>query len=468
MASNYDVVVIGGGPGGYVAAIRAAQLKLKTAVIERDKLGGICLNWGCIPTKALLKNAEVFDKLTHGAEWGISVENPKFDFSKIIKRSRGVADRMASGIDFLMKKNQVTPIIGTAKVLKGNKVEVTKADGKKDVIDAKHIIIATGARPRSLPGVTIDGERIISSREAMSLTEFPKSLAIVGAGAIGIEFAYFYSVLGTKVTVLEYADSILPVEDREISRVVATQLKKRGVEIITGAAVKSVDKAGNGTKVTYEIGGKAQTVEADKTLMAIGVTGNVEGLGLEELGVAVERGAIKVDREKGYQTNVKGVYAIGDVSGPPWLAHVASAEGINCVDFIAGHKVRPIDYSTIPGCTYCQPQVASVGITEEKAKELKLDYKVGKFPFTASGKAVAAGEPDGLVKIIFGKKYGEILGGHIVGSEATEMIAELALAKSMEATVDDIHHCIHAHPTLSEAIMEAAAHAEGRAIHIPN
>ena len=468
MASNFDVVVIGGGPGGYVAAIRAAQLKMKTAVIERDRLGGICLNWGCIPTKALLKNAEVFDKLSHGKEWGISVQNPTFDFGTIIKRSRGVADRMASGIDFLMKKNQVTPIAGAAKVLKGNRVEVTKADGKKDIIDAKHIIIATGARPRALPGVTIDGERIISSREAMSLTEFPKSLAVVGAGAIGIEFAYFYSVLGTKVTVIEYADSILPVEDREISRVVAAQLKKRGVEIITGAAVKSVEKSAAGTTVTYEIAGKAKTVEAEKTLMAVGVVGNVENLGLEEIGVQVERGAIKVDKHAGYKTNVPGVYAIGDVSGPPWLAHVASAEGINCVDFIAGLKPHAIDYGTIPGCTYCQPQVASVGLTEEKAKEQKVEYKVGKFPFTASGKAVAAGEADGMVKILFGKKYGEVIGAHIVGSEATEMIAELALAKSLEATVEDIHHCIHAHPTLSEAIMEAAAAAEGVAIHIPN
>ncbi|HMX61633.1 MAG TPA: dihydrolipoyl dehydrogenase [Candidatus Sumerlaeota bacterium] len=463
MASSFDVVVIGGGPGGYVAAIRAAQLGLKTAVIERDRLGGICLNWGCIPTKALLKNAEIYDHLMHGAEWGIKADNITIDFDRVIKRSRGVADRMSSGIDFLMKKNKVTPIIGTAKLLKGNKVEVTKKDGK-DVVEAKHIIIATGARARSLPNVTIDGEKIITSKEAMFLKEIPKSLAVVGAGAIGIEFAYFYAVLGTKVTVIEYMDTILPVEDRECSAVVMKSLKKRGVNIITGAAVKSVEKTAKGTKVTYEIQGKAETVEADKTLMAVGVTGNIENIGLEDLKVETAKGAIKVDKD--YKTNVPGIYAIGDVNGPPWLAHVASAEGVHCVEAIAGKKPHPIDYSNIPGCTYCQPQIASVGLTEDKCKEQKLDYKVGKFPFIASGKAVAAGEPDGMVKIIFGKKYGEILGAHIVGSEATEMIAELTLAKAMEGTMEDIHHTIHAHPTFSEAIMEAAGAADGLAIHI--
>lgn len=463
-AAAYDVVVIGGGPGGYVAAIRAAQLNLKTAVIEKDRLGGICLNWGCIPTKALLKNAEVFDKLSHGAEWGIKVGPVEFDFERIIKRSRGVADRMAAGIDFLMKKNKVTAHYGTAKLLKGNKVEVTKKDGTKELVEAKHIIVATGARPKSLPGVVIDGEAVISSREAMSLKAMPKSLVVVGAGAIGIEFAYFYSVLGAKVTVIEYLDSILPVEDREISKVVATSLKKRGVEIITGAAVKSVEKTAAGVKVTYDLKGELKTVEGDKALMAIGVVGNIEGIGLEDIGAATERGSLKVDKQ--FKTNVAGVYGIGDVIGPPWLAHVASAEAVKCVEAIAGLHPHPIDYGNIPGCTYCQPQVASVGLTEEKLKEQKVEYKVGKFPFSASGKAVAAGEADGMVKILFSKKYGEILGAHIVGSEATEMIAELALAKSMEATLEDIHHCIHAHPTLSEAIMEAAAAAEGVAIHI--
>ncbi len=465
MASSYDVVVIGGGPGGYVAAIRAAQLKMKTAVVERDKLGGICLNWGCIPTKALLKNAELYDKLTHGAEWGIKAGTPKFDFERIIKRSRGVADRMSSGIDFLMKKNKITPIIGTAKLAKGNKVEVTKKKGEKETIQAKHIIVATGARAKSLPGVKIDGEKVISSREAMVLKDLPKSLTVVGAGAIGIEFAYFYAVLGTKVTVIEYLDSILPVEDREAAKVVAGSLKKRGVEIITGAAVKGVETTKSGTKTTYEKNGKKETVQAEKTLMAVGVTGNVEDLGLEDAGVTIEKGHIKVDK-KDYSTGAKGVYAIGDVIGPPWLAHVASAEAIHCVNAIAGKNPRPIDYSNIPGCTYCQPQVASVGYTEEQLKEKGIEYKVGKFPFTASGKAVAASEPDGMVKLLFGKKYGEILGGHIAGAEATELIAEVALAKSMEATLEDLHECIHAHPTLSEAVMEAAGAAEDLAVHI--
>lgn len=464
MAASFDVAVIGGGPGGYVAAIRAAQLKLKTCVIERDKLGGICLNWGCIPTKALLKNAEVFEKLKKGGEWSIKVDNAEFDFDGIIKRSRGVADRMSSGIDFLMKKNKVTPVFGTAKIKKDKKIEVTNSEGKKEIIEAKHIIIATGARPRSLPGVEIDGDKIITSKEAMSLKHFPKSLTVVGAGAIGMEFAYFYSALGTKVTVIEYLDTVLPVEDREISKVVATSFKKRGVDILTGAAVEKVEKTKNGTKVTYKKDGKSESLETEKTLMAVGVTGNIENLGLEDLGVKIEKGHIKVDKD--YKTNVAGISAIGDVVGPPWLAHVASAEAVHAVEVIAGKNPRPIDYSNIPGCTYCLPQVASVGLTEEKCKEQKLDYKVGKFPFSASGRAVASGDASGMVKIIFGKKWGEILGAHIVGGEATEMIGELALAKTMEATLEDIHHCIHAHPTLSEAIMEAAAAADDLAIHI--
>jgi len=465
MAESYDVAVIGGGPGGYVAAIRATQLKLKTIVIERDRLGGICLNWGCIPTKALLKNAEIFEKIQHGAEWGIKVENPQFDFASIIKRSRGVADRMASGIDFLMKKNKITSLQGFAKLTKDKKIEVTKKDGTKEIVEAKSIVIATGGRARSLPGVELDGDKIITSREAMSLANLPKTLAIVGAGAIGSEFAYFYAMLGTKVTIIEYLDTILPVEDREMSKVVAASFKKKGIDVVTGAAVKKVEKTAKGTKVTYEKDGKPVTLEAEKTLMAVGVTGNVEDIGLEAVGVTVEKSHIKVDKVA-FKTNVAGIYAIGDVIGPPWLAHVASAEAIHCIDGIAGVHTRPIDYGNIPGCTYCQPQVASVGLTEEKCKEQKLDYKVGKFPFNASGKAVAAAEAEGMVKIIFGKKYGEILGAHIVGAEATEMIAELTLAKSMEATLEDIHNCVHAHPTLSEAIMEAAGAADGLAIHI--
>ena len=464
MATNYDVAVIGGGPGGYVAAIRAAQLKLKTVVIEKDKLGGICLNWGCIPTKALLKNAEVYDKLTHGEEWGIKVENPQFDFHHVIKRSRGVADRMASGIDFLMKKNKITSHFGTAKLQKNKKIEVTNKDGRKEIITANHIILATGARPKSLPGIEIDGEKVITSRQAMSLDTVPKTLTVVGAGAIGVEFAYFYAVLGTKVTILEYLDSILPIEDKEISKVVASSFKKRGIALVTGAAVKSIQTSNKGTKVSYEKNGKTESVESEKTLMAVGVKGNVENLGLEDLGIELFKEHIKTDEF--YRTNVEGIYAIGDVIGPPWLAHVASAEGIRCVDALAGEKSHDVDYTNIPGCTYCQPQVASVGYTEEKCKNLGLEYKVGRFPFSASGKAVAANESEGMVKILFGKKYGEILGAHIVGSEATEMIAELALARSMEATLEDLHACIHAHPTLSEAVMEAAAAAEDQAIHI--
>jgi len=463
-ASSYDCVVIGGGPGGYVAAIRAAQLKMKTAVIERDKLGGICLNWGCIPTKALLKNAEMYDHFKHGAEFGITCDNLKFDFSAIIKRSRGVADRMSTGIDFLMKKNRVTPVFGEARLTAPGKIEVTKKDGTKELIEAKHIIVATGARPRTIPNVKLDGERVITSREAMFLPEAPESLIVIGAGAIGIEFAYFYSVLGTKVTVLEAKDTILPVEDREISRVVNNSLKHRGVNIATGVMVEGVEVKGKKVDVTYSAGGKKTTVTGDRALMAIGVTGNVENLGLEALGVAVERGAIKVD--KSYKTNVAGIHAIGDVIGPPWLAHVASAEGINCVEGIAGLNPHAMDYANIPGCTYCQPQVASVGQTEEQLKEAKIEYKVGRFPFNVSGKAVAAGQAEGMVKLLFGKKYGEILGAHIVGSDATEMIAELCLARALECTVEELHRTVHAHPTLSEAIMEAAAVAEGVAIHL--
>ena len=463
MAQSFDVAVIGGGPGGYVAAIRAAQLKLKTVVIERDKLGGVCLNWGCIPTKALLKNAEIFDKLKHGAEWGIKVENPQFDFGRIIKRSRDVADQMSSGIDFLMRKNKITAINGEARITKDKKIHV-KREGGEDTIEAKHIIVATGARPKSLPGVEIDKDRVISSRQAMSLNAVPKTLTVVGAGAIGSEFAYFYAVLGTKVTVIEYMDRILPIEDHESSKVVSRAFQKSGMKIITGAAVEKVEKSKNKTKVTYKKDGKEHTVESERTLMAIGVTGNVENVGIEDLGVEIVKGHIKTDDM--YRTNVEGIYAIGDVIGPPWLAHVASAEGVVCIDNIAGLEPQPVDYDNVPGCTYCQPQVASVGLTEHQAKEQGLEYKVGTFPFRASGKAVASSEADGMVKIIFGKRWGEILGAHIVGSEATEMIAEICLARSMEATLEDIHHTIHAHPTLSEAIMEAAGAAEEMAIHI--
>ncbi|MEQ8820635.1 MAG: dihydrolipoyl dehydrogenase [Sumerlaeia bacterium] len=468
MAVSYDVLVIGGGPGGYVAAIKASQLGLKSAVVDKANLGGVCLNWGCIPTKALLKNAEIYDHIKHGGEWGITCENLQFDFTKIIERSRAVANKMASGIDFLMKKNKVAVHRGTAKLTAKGKVSVTAEDGKKEDITAKHIVIATGARPRLLPGIEIDGEKIIGSKQAMSMKKRPESMVVIGAGAIGIEFTYFYSVLGTKVTVIEGRDTILPVEDAECSAVVAKSLKQRGVDMITSTFVDKVEKTAKGVKVSYKPakGGDVKSVEADVCLMAVGVQGNVENLGLEEVGVKVERNHIVVDEH--YKTNVEGIYAIGDVIGAPWLAHVASAEGIHCIEAIAGKNPHPIDYSNIPGCTYCQPQIASVGLTEEACKEQKIEYRVGKFPFSASGKAVASGDADGMVKLIFGKKYGEILGAHIVGQEATEMIAEMGLAKSLEATDEDIHHTIHAHPTLSEAMMEAAAKAMGQAIHIPN
>jgi dihydrolipoamide dehydrogenase len=465
MATSFDVLVIGGGPGGYVAAIRAAQLGLKSAVVDRDRLGGICLNWGCIPTKALLKNAELYDHIKHGAEWGITCDNLKFDFTKIITRSRGVADKMSSGIDFLMKKNKVTPIYGPATITGMGKISVKEKDGAKEYT-AKHIVIATGARPRTLPGIEIDREKVITSREAMSLKELPKSLCIIGAGAIGVEFAYFYNVMGTKVTIIEAQDRILPVEDREISALLQKNLKHRGIDILTGMFVDGVKKTSAGVEVSYKQGkdGKVEVVKADKVLMAVGVQGNIEDLGLDKVGIVTEKNHVKVDGH--FRTNVEGFYGIGDVIGPPWLAHVASAEAVKCIENIAGLNPHPIDYSNIPGCTYCQPQVASVGLTEDKCKEQGLKYKVGKFPFRASGKAVASGDAEGMVKIIFGEKYGEVLGAHIIGSEATEMIAELGLAKSLEATAEDIHHTIHAHPTLSEAIMEAAADAEKMAIHI--
>ncbi len=468
-SASFDVIVIGGGPGGYVAAIRASQLGLKTAVVDRDRLGGICLNWGCIPTKALLKNAELIDHINHGAEWGISVDNLKLDFKKIIGRSRRVSDKMSSGIDFLMKKNKIVSISGTAKIVGRNKVRVEARDGKKDY-EAKNIVVATGARPRSIPGVEIDHASVITSKEAMNLDAAPKSLVVIGAGAIGIEFAYFYAVLGTKVTVLEAQDTILPVEDREISAVVQKSLKHRGVDIRTGVFVEGVKKSKGEAEITFKKGkdGKPETIRGEKCLMAVGVQGNVENLGLEDVGVAIDRNHIKVDKD--YRTNVPGIYAIGDVIGPPWLAHVASAEGEHAAEVIAGGKPHAIDYSNIPGCTYCQPQVASVGLTEDKlkadGKKEGQDYKVGRFPFRASGKAVAGGAADGMVKIVFGAKYGEILGAHIVGSEAAEMIAELGLAKSLEATAEDIRHTVHAHPTLSEAMMEAAGAADGLAIHI--
>lgn len=462
---HYNLLVIGGGPGGYTAAIRGAQLGMRTAVVERERVGGVCLNWGCIPTKALLKNAEVLRMFRRAGEWGITYDNLQFDFAKIITRSRGVSDRIVKGVEYLMKKNSIDVIAGTGRISGPGAVEIT-AEGKPAVaVGADNVIIATGARPRTLPGVTIDRKSVITSTEAMSLAARPESLVIVGAGAIGIEFAYFYNALGTKVTVVEMLPGILPVEDRELTKLLESSLKKQGIEILTETKVESVRPSPRDITLALRgPGGEQKEITGELALMAIGVQGNVENLGLEKAGVALEKGSIKVDAD--YRTNVAGVFAIGDVIGPPWLAHVASAEGIHCVEAIAGKNPAPLDYSAIPGCTYCQPQIASVGMTEEKAKAAGHELRIGRFPFRPLGKAVAIGESEGMVKLIFDAKYGELLGAHIMGSEATEMIAELVLAKRLEATGEGIFRSIHAHPTLSEAVMEAAAAAYGEAINI--
>lgn len=462
---NFDVVVLGGGPGGYVAAIKAAQLGFKTAVVEREKIGGVCVNIGCIPTKALLKNAEIYEHMKHASEWGYSFDNLKYDYKAIIKRSRDVADANSKGGDFLMKKNKIEVIKGTGKFLDKSTLSVADATGKEIVqVKGKHIIIATGARARMLPNLKADGKRILTSTEAMTNTEQPKSIVIIGAGAIGIEFAYFFNTFGTKVTVVEMMPTILPVEDEEVSNTLLKVLQKKGMDIHTDTKVEKVDVGANNVTVTVSSKGKSQIITADQCLVAIGVQGNTENIGLDKIGVTVEKGWIKVDEY--YRTNVQGVYAIGDIIGAPWLAHVASHEGIVCVEKIAGKETHPIDYSSIPGCTYCQPQVGSIGLTEKKAREKGYEIKVGKFPFSASGKARAIGERDGFVKVIFDAKYGELLGAHILGSEATEMIAEYGIAKSLESTYKEIGNTIHAHPTLSEAMMEAALDAYKEAVHI--
>jgi len=467
MQKQYDIAVLGGGPGGYVAAIRAGQLGFNTLVIDKDNLGGICLNWGCIPTKSLLKNAEIFDHVkNHGDDFGIKVSGLDFDFNRIIKRSRDISDRISKNVELLIKKNKVDRIRGFGKLTSKNTIEISDDKGKViDKINAGNIIIATGARPRNIPAIPVDRKNIITSTEAMILEKQPKDLIVIGAGAIGIEFAYFYSTLGTKVTVVEMMKNILPIEDEEVSKALEKNFKKRGIEILTNAIVEKAEVNGNKVNVVVKVNDEKKSLSAEKVLNAIGVVGNVDGFGLEALGVEVEKNMIKVDKET-YATNVKGIYAIGDVIGPPWLAHVASAEGIHCIERIKGIIHPPINYDNIPGCTYCQPQIASVGLTEAKAKEKGYEIKIGKFPFMASGKAFAIGEREGFVKMIFDAKYGEILGAHIIGSEATEMIAEVTLARSLEATGESIIKTIHAHPTLSESIMEAAANAYGEAIHI--
>ncbi|MBX2977223.1 MAG: dihydrolipoyl dehydrogenase [Ignavibacteriaceae bacterium] len=467
MIKQYDIAILGGGPGGYVTAIRAAQLGFKTVVIDKENLGGICLNWGCIPTKSLLRNADIYDTIkNHSDEFGITVKGVAYDFGKVIKRSRSISEKITKNVELLVKKNKVDRIKGFGKLISRNQISVFDENQKEiEVVEASKIIIATGARPRILPNIPVDHKMIITSSEAMNLSEQPKELIVIGAGAIGIEFAYFYSVFGTKVTVIEMMEQILPIEDKEVSELLAKNFKKRGIEIFTSTKVEKAEIKGKNVVVTINQNGQLKELKADKVLSAIGVTGNVEGFGLEELGVEIYKGHIAVDKST-YETNIKGIYAIGDVIGPPWLAHVASAEGLYCIEKIKGLHVTPIDYDSIPGCTYCQPQVASIGLTEQKAKEKGYEVKIGKFPFMASGKAFAVGEREGFVKIVFDAKYGEILGAHIIGAEATELIGEVGIAKSLEATYESIVKTVHAHPTLSEAIMEAAAQAYGEAIHI--
>ncbi len=461
---NYDVIVIGSGPGGYVAAIRASQLGLKTAIVERESLGGICLNWGCIPTKALLKSAQVFEYVKHAADYGISIKDASHDFGAVIKRSRGVADGMSKGIAFLMKKNKIDVIMGSGKVAASSKVEVTDAAGAKKTYDAKHIILATGARSRELPNIKIDGKKVIGYREAMTLPSQPKSMIVMGSGAIGCEFAYFYNTMGTKVTIVEFMPNILPIEDEDVSKEVAKSFKKSGIEIMTDAAVESVDTKGNTCKVKVKTKTGMVDLEADVVLSAVGVQTNLENLGLETLGIKTDKGKVVVDDF--YATNIKGIYAIGDIVKGPALAHVASAEGIICVEKIAGHHPEPLNYNNIPGCTYCLPEVASVGYTEKAAKDAGYQIKVGKFPFSASGKASAAGAKEGFVKVIFDAKYGEFLGAHMVGANVTEMIAEVVAARKLETTGMEIIKTVHPHPTMSEAVMEAAALAYGECIHL--
>ena len=467
MSNKYDLAILGGGPGGYVAAIRASQLGYKTVVVEKDNLGGVCLNWGCIPTKSLLKNAEVYDLISnHSKDFGISVENVNFNFEKTIKRSRTVSKKIVKGVEYLFKKNKIDRVKGFGKLSSSKGIDVFDEDGNTiDTINAERIIIATGARPKSIPIIPVDREKIITSSEAMNLLEQPEELVIIGAGVIGIEFAYFYATIGTKVTVIEMMDSILPLEDKEVSETLKKSLTKRGITFYNSAQVENVKIVNDKVEVLFEIEGSKEKITVDKVLNAIGVTSNIEGIGLKELGVETENGNIKIDKST-YQTNVENVFAIGDVIGQPCLAHVASAEGIHCVETFHGKQLVEIDYSNVPGCTYCQPQVASIGLTEEKAIAEGHDIKVGRFPLSASGKAAAIGEREGFAKLIFDKKYGELLGAHLIGSEATEMIAELSLAKSLEATEEAIASTIHAHPTLSEIIMEAAEDADGKAIHI--
>lgn len=463
-SSKFDLIVLGSGPGGYVAAIRASQLGLKTAIIEAEELGGICLNWGCIPTKALLKSAQVFEYINHANDYGISVKDASADFTGMVKRSRNVADGMSKGVQFLMKKNKIEVIAGWGKIQPGKKVEVTDKDDKKTVYSADHIIIATGARSRELPSMPQDGKKIIGYRKAMTLEKQPKKMVVVGSGAIGVEFAYFYNSIGTEVTIVEYMDRIVPVEDVEVSKALEKIYKKAGMKIMTSSEVTGVDTKGAGCKVKVKTSKGEETLECDVVLSAAGVVSNLENIGLEDVGILVDKGKIKVDEY--YKTNMPGYYAIGDVVSGPALAHVASAEGIICVEKIAGHHPEALDYNNIPGCTYCSPEIASVGYTEAKAKEAGYEVRVGKFPFSASGKASAAGAKDGFVKLVFDKKYGELLGAHMIGANVTEMIAEIVAIRKLETTGHELIKTVHPHPTMSEAVMEAAAAAYDEVIHL--
>ncbi|MDC3071332.1 dihydrolipoyl dehydrogenase [Bacteroidota bacterium] len=459
---NYDLIVIGSGPGGYVTAIRASQLGLKTAIVEKESLGGICLNWGCIPTKALLKSAQVFEYINKASTYGIQVNGSNLDFVEVIKRSRDIANGMSKGIEYLMKKNKIDVIFGHGKITETGKVEVTSS-GKKETYKSTHIILATGARSRVLPNIPQDGSKVIGYREAMTLKEIPKKLVIIGSGAIGVEFAYFYATMGSEVTIVEYQKNIVPIEDNDISKQLQRSFKKLGIKILTQTSVEKVDVKDK-CIVHAKTKDSEQTIDCDVVLSAVGIEANIEGIGLEELGVSIENGRVIVD--KFYRTNVPGIYAIGDMLPTQALAHVASAEGILCVEKITGHDVEPLNYSNIPGCTYCSPEIASVGLTEEKAKELGYEVKVGKFPFSASGKASAAGHKDGFVKVVFDAKYGEWLGCHMIGYNVTEMIAEAVVARRLETTGMEILKSVHPHPTMSEAVMEAVADAYDEVIHI--
>jgi dihydrolipoamide dehydrogenase len=461
---KYDIIVLGSGPGGYVTAIRASQLGFKVAVIEKESLGGICLNWGCIPTKALLKSAQVFDYLKHASDYGLTIKEFDKDFSAVVKRSRDVADGMSKGVQFLMKKNKIDVIDGFGKIKPAKKVEVTAADGKVTEYAADHIIIATGARSRELPNLPQDGVKVIGYRQAMTLPTQPKKMIVVGSGAIGIEFAHFYNAMGTEVTIVEFMPNIVPVEDEDISKQMERSMKKAGVNIMTNSSVERIDTTGNGVKAYVKTAKGEEVLEADILLSAVGIKTNIENIGLEEVGIATDRDKILVNAYN--QTNVPGYYAIGDITPGQALAHVASAEGINCVEKIAGLHVEPIDYGNVPGCTYATPEIASVGLTEKQAKEKGYELKIGKFPFSASGKATAAGTKDGFVKVIFDAKYGEWLGCHMIGAGVTDMIAEAVVARKLETTGHEILKAIHPHPTMSEAVMEAVADAYGEVIHL--